>query len=738
MTSYSEVKVANNARASLAGGISANQGSLSLIGGEGAKFPTLNTGEYFYITVTSSALATNTEIMRVTARSADTFTITRPDGTARNSNNTFSAGDSVELRITENALTDLFDLDILLPSIPPDTDPSRQRFSFYRPPVGHTLIRYLGRYGQLDGTHSENEKHRSFALKSDGTNTTYQPLNPSDISDDNNTNTSFISLPVRAHPYMAHVRGNEMYEREFTTINFPSGPYVGSWVEQNQSTNGNLYLMGEGHDMPIQAGSLVYLDNVADVVDASTASGPQPSTSSYQTTSYGENFIAYTTSNTVGANIITFNDIKIHYDTTGGRYFPPHSPYPLGASPDQDWNAFVYVGAYLFPPAVPAGYVNIPTGTYITECTVSGSGNTYSVSATLNNNVILPATYRVQFYKNRFLQLGKHYSASTKSTVYYKRDDLAPSPQTVNSDTNITNVNQGSYLPVSGNIGNVYICTANTPHSNGGASASGRISSTQYYFQYETNQSNGDFPTQAGGDFGITVKPVSTNSVFTIKLYTGCYKDTGNKYGAIAFYCDYIENDPQPLSTRNFKNTGDLDTAKAVVLIGRHMHIDRFLQPEFNGNFTRKSNTSNEGYYYSFSTGQVTPGTWPNDPGNTIISQQTMTQTASVDYVTHVDGTAVGAIAENQYFAGHWNHLVHVTSTQTAVQYFRPGVTDKVRFRLQFYREDNSGTTYLNFLDGHTACLVVEEHIHPYGSFGFDIPGGLDTTAHWNGNIVDA
>ena len=260
----------------------------------------------------------------------------------------------------------------------------------------------------------------------------------------------------------------------------------------------------------------------------------------------------------------------------------------------------------------------------------------------------------------------------------------------------------------------------------------------EYYFQYETNQSNGDFPTQAGGDFGITVKPVSTNSVFTIKLYTGCYKDTANKYGAIAFYCDYIENDPQPLSTRNFKNTGDLDTAKAVVLIGRHMHIDRFLQPEFNRNFTRKDNTSNEGYHFSFSTGQVTPGTWPNDPTNTMLSPQTGTQSASNDYVTHNDGADVNGNDDNAYFAGMWNHLAHVYSGVTATQYFRPGVTDKVRFRFQFYREDNGGTTYINHTDAQTAVMVVEEHIHPYGSFGLDIPGGLDTTAHWNGNIVDA
>ena len=56
MTNHSLVKTANSAKGSLAGGISANQGTLSLLGGEGGKFPTLGTNEYFYITVTSAAL----------------------------------------------------------------------------------------------------------------------------------------------------------------------------------------------------------------------------------------------------------------------------------------------------------------------------------------------------------------------------------------------------------------------------------------------------------------------------------------------------------------------------------------------------------------------------------------------------------------------------------------------------------------------------------------------------------
>ena len=191
MTNYSLVKTANSAKASLAGGISANQGTLSLLGGEGGKFPALNADEYFYITVTSQALATNTEIMRVTARNADTLTIKQADGSARNLNNTFSAGDSVEIRTTANATNDLFDLDNILPTTPAQPD----KFKFRANPGGGT--RYIGPTGSVNS--SLEDEDVSFAIRSDGTNATYSLLNPDDISNDNNTSTGFFDIPVRGH-----------------------------------------------------------------------------------------------------------------------------------------------------------------------------------------------------------------------------------------------------------------------------------------------------------------------------------------------------------------------------------------------------------------------------------------------------------------------------------------------------------------------------------------------------------
>lgn len=68
---------ANNASSTLASGISSSATSMSLATGGGALFPTLSSGQYFVITMTSATTGIIGEIMHVTAVSGDTFTIVR-------------------------------------------------------------------------------------------------------------------------------------------------------------------------------------------------------------------------------------------------------------------------------------------------------------------------------------------------------------------------------------------------------------------------------------------------------------------------------------------------------------------------------------------------------------------------------------------------------------------------------------------------------------------------------------
>lgn len=97
------VLYANNATTTLSASITNSATSLSVASGKGALFPAITGSDYFYITLTNTAGAM--EIAKVTARTTDTFTITRgQDGTTGLA---WAAGDKVDLRITKSMLDDL-------------------------------------------------------------------------------------------------------------------------------------------------------------------------------------------------------------------------------------------------------------------------------------------------------------------------------------------------------------------------------------------------------------------------------------------------------------------------------------------------------------------------------------------------------------------------------------------------------------------------------------------------------
>ena len=100
------IKFTNNATSTLASTITSASLSLTVATGQGALFPTLS-GDYFYCTLSNTA---NTiEIVKVTARSTDTFTIVRAqDNTTASA---FVTGDKVELRLVSAVLSNMAILD---------------------------------------------------------------------------------------------------------------------------------------------------------------------------------------------------------------------------------------------------------------------------------------------------------------------------------------------------------------------------------------------------------------------------------------------------------------------------------------------------------------------------------------------------------------------------------------------------------------------------------------------------
>lgn len=87
----------NNASTNLAASITSGQTSLTVTAGTGALFPTISGSDYFLVTLIGIS-GTPIEIVKVTARSTDTFTIVRgQEGTTPSA---FNGGDQVQLRIT--------------------------------------------------------------------------------------------------------------------------------------------------------------------------------------------------------------------------------------------------------------------------------------------------------------------------------------------------------------------------------------------------------------------------------------------------------------------------------------------------------------------------------------------------------------------------------------------------------------------------------------------------------------
>lgn len=93
----------NNATSTLSAGITAGDTSLTVASGQGARFPAPTGADYFYATLINSA--GSIEIIKVTARTTDTLTVTRAQDSTTAA--AWLAGDRIEVRVTKAMLDDL-------------------------------------------------------------------------------------------------------------------------------------------------------------------------------------------------------------------------------------------------------------------------------------------------------------------------------------------------------------------------------------------------------------------------------------------------------------------------------------------------------------------------------------------------------------------------------------------------------------------------------------------------------
>lgn len=93
----------NFARSTLASSISSGAVSLTVATSHGARFPSPTSGQYFYVVLENAAL--DREIVRVTGRAGDIFTIVR--GVEGTTARAWNAGDIVSHRITAGGISDV-------------------------------------------------------------------------------------------------------------------------------------------------------------------------------------------------------------------------------------------------------------------------------------------------------------------------------------------------------------------------------------------------------------------------------------------------------------------------------------------------------------------------------------------------------------------------------------------------------------------------------------------------------
>lgn len=97
------IKFANNASSKLAASLETSDVTLSVLPGDGAKFPSLTPGDYFMATIVNSTGLL--EIVKVTARTGDVFTIERAqEGTVARD---FNAGAGIQNRFTAGSFDPL-------------------------------------------------------------------------------------------------------------------------------------------------------------------------------------------------------------------------------------------------------------------------------------------------------------------------------------------------------------------------------------------------------------------------------------------------------------------------------------------------------------------------------------------------------------------------------------------------------------------------------------------------------
>jgi hypothetical protein len=283
------IKFANSAFATLAAGINSSVTSITLTTGQGARFPSLSAGDYFFATLIDAS--NNLEIVKCTARSTDVLTVTR--GQESTTARAFSAGDRIELRITAQGLVDTADINF---NVPTQTSNS-------------------GKF-----------------LTTNGSAVSWSAVPPSSVSSQVNTAVDYFDLPAG------------------TTAQRPGTPDLGAIRYNSTDKVAEIYQNGYwNHLGQVVQQASVTQSNFFTSTNTSTTDYPNMSVSI--TPKSTDNFFIFLCEFHVSNNGMVFqwqvtdgsNNVRAPRNSPASGFYQAYSAYEGNASISQHWNSMAVV-----------------------------------------------------------------------------------------------------------------------------------------------------------------------------------------------------------------------------------------------------------------------------------------------------------------------------------------------------------------------------------------------------------
>ena len=339
-----------------------------------------------------------------------------------------------------------------------------------------------------------------------------------------------------------------------------------------------------------------------------------------------------------------------------------------------------------------------------------------------NNPIKFPGTgVPMAFYRSRRNQLGKEYSAAWHDGPYYKTETSAPATVSMNGWTdNEKNVKHDAYMPIAGQVANVYFVT--DQNQSGTNRSSTPLEGNGYR---ETTQRTIVMGQETVGGFGapytvqrVKCKPTHENSVFEVS-FGGTTIASSSGYIGIQLHMDVYTNDPQPNNTRIFKGTFSDTNIKASFIVGNYMHNDGYYPVELLNASTLFDEKCTEGdtptEFNSHTYGADGVETAKLNPFRAEFANGRMTAAVEPNHNTaNNQNYAIGSDLYNsgnknnsnpyqqpaQYPLGFADDIPYyqgnpadVLSGSSASVFIRPGVTDPIAFRLTMYHINVTNAT---------------------------------------------